>query len=193
MVSCFCCYGAIKNLQFFEANHSMLKVLSGHSDSRLGSCASVPRASQTARQGELLARRCRASKACPKPPIPHCTAFKATQAYLLLILMEWGYSLFQIGVLHSVTFAFTYVFEVPSGLIADHFGKKNELLLCFVWYMFSFAFYLRSTHSATSSFWVLVLASGFYGLGEAFRSGTHKVMICAWLDKHEIGGYKKFI
>ena len=151
MVSCFCCYGAIKNLQFFEANHSMLKVLSGHSDSRLGSCASVPRASQTARQGELLARRCRASKACPKPPIPHCTAFKATQAYLLLILMEWGYSLFQIGVLHSVTFAFTYVFEVPSGLIADHFGKKNELMLCFVWYMFSFAFYLRSTHSARAA------------------------------------------
>ena len=115
------------------------------------------------------------------------TAFKPTQAYLLLILMEWGYSLFQIGVLHSVTFAFTYVFEVPSGLIADHFGKKNELLLCFVWYMLSFAFY----SFGESSFWVLVLASGFYGLGEAFRSGTHKAMICAWLDKHEIGGHKK--
>ena len=78
--------------------------------------------------------------------------------------MEWGYSLFQIGVLHSVTFAFTYVFEVPSGLIADHFGKKNELLLCFVWYMLSFACYAFGE----SGFWVLVLASGFYGLGEAF-------------------------
>lgn len=47
-------------------------------------------------------------------------------ADLLLILMEWGYSLFQIGVLQSITFAFTYFFEVPSGLIADHFGKTRR-------------------------------------------------------------------
>ena len=133
---------------------------------------------------------CDREQAAPPKPIQsrriHILPYH-TQAYLLLILMEWGYSLFQIGVLHSVTFAFTYVFEVPSGLIADHFGKKNELLLCFVWYMLSFAFY----SFGESSFWVLVLASGFYGLGEAFRSGTHKAMICAWLDKHEIGGHKK--
>ena len=44
----------------------------------------------------------------------------------MLILMEWGYSLFQIGVLQSITFAFTYFFEVPSGLIADHFGKTRR-------------------------------------------------------------------
>ena len=123
LVYCFCFYGAIKNLQFFEA-------------------------------------------------------------YLLLILMEWGYSLFQIGVLQSIMFAFTYVFEVPSGVIADHYGKKNELLLCFVWYMISFAFYAYGE----LGFGMLVLASAFYGLGEAFRSGTHKAMIMAWLDKHELGG-----
>ena len=92
------------------------------------------------------------------------------EAFLMLILMEWGYSLFQIGVLQSIMFAFTYVFEVPSGVIADHFGKKNELLLCFVWYMISFAFYAFGE----SGFGMLVLASAFYGLGEAFRSGTHK-------------------
>ena len=51
------------------------------------------------------------------------------EAFLLLIFMEWGYSLFQIGILQSIVFALTYAFEVPSGVVADHFGKKNELLL----------------------------------------------------------------
>ena len=210
MVSCFCCYGAIKNLQFFEADQQCQTAVWAAPDGSAPVC--LLRASLTARLGTappprrrpahyicrrpqlprvhdracVSSRASRASKAYPEPPIPH-TALPHSQAYLLLILMEWGYSLFQIGVLHSVTFAFTYVFEVPSGLIADHFGKKNELLLCFVWYMLSFAFY----SFGESSFWVLVLASGFYGLGEAFRSGTHKAMICAWLDKHEIGGHNK--
>lgn len=111
------------------------------------------------------------------------------EAYLLLILMEWGYSLFQIGVLQSIMFALTYAFEVPSGVIADHFGKKNELLLCFVFYIISFVFYAFGD----TGFGVLVLASVFYGLGEAFRSGTHKAMIMAWLDRHELGKFKTFI
>lgn len=93
------------------------------------------------------------------------------EAYLLLILLEWGYNLFQIGILQSITFSLTYAFEVPSGVIADHWGKKNELLLCFVFYIVSFVFYAFGE----SGFGTLVAASVFYGLGEAFRSGTHKV------------------
>lgn len=78
---------------------------------------------------------------------------------------------------------------MPSGIIADHFGKKNELLLCFIFYMISFCFYT----AGSQSFPVLVLASSFYGLGEAFRSGTHKAMIMVWLDKQRLSGYKTYI
>ena len=111
------------------------------------------------------------------------------EAYLLVILLEWGYNLFQIGILQSIIYALTYLFEVPSGVIADHFGKKNELLLCFIFYMVSFTFYAFGDLSFT----VLVFASIFYGLGEAFRSGTHKAMIMQWLDKQGLGAYKTFI
>lgn len=111
------------------------------------------------------------------------------EAYLILILMEWKYDLFQIGVLNAIVFALTYVFEVPSGVIADHWGKKNELLLCFCFYMISFVFYTLGE----LGFGLLVLASVFYGLGEAFRSGTHKAMIMVWLDRHGLGSYKTFI
>ena len=111
------------------------------------------------------------------------------EAFLLLILMEWKYDLFQIGILGAITHSLTYLFEVPSGVIADHFGKKNELLICFVFYMISFVFYTFGE----SSFTVLVFASVFYGLGEAFRSGTHKAMIMVWLDKQQLSKYKTFI
>ena len=111
------------------------------------------------------------------------------EAYLLVILMAWGYDLFQIGVLKSITFAVTYVVEVPSGVIADHCGKKNALLLCFVFYIIAFVLYAFGELGLG----VLVAASVFYGLGEAFRSGTHKAMIMVWLDRHELGRFKTFI
>jgi MFS family permease len=111
------------------------------------------------------------------------------EAYLLLILLEWGYSLFQIGILSAVTHSLTYLFEVPSGVIADHFGKKNELMVCFVFYIISFGLYAFGE----SSFTILVFASVFYGLGEAFRSGTHKAMIMVWLDRQKLSQYKTFI
>ena len=95
------------------------------------------------------------------------------EAFLIIILIDWGYNLFQIGLLQSIIHAFTYIFEVPSGVIADQFGKKNELLLCFVFYIISFVLYALGELSFT----LLVFASVFYGLGEAFRSGTHKAMI----------------
>eukprot|EP00935_MAST-01C_sp_MAST-1C-sp1_P001618 g1618.t1 len=111
------------------------------------------------------------------------------EAYLMLILIAWGYNLYEIGWLNSIIYATSYISEIPAGIIADHFGKKNLLLACFVMYMISFAFYFVGEQS----FACLILASVFYGLGEAFRSGTHKAMIMKWLDQHKLSKYKTFI
>jgi len=111
------------------------------------------------------------------------------EAYLLLILLEWGYNLFDIGLLTAIMHSLTYIFEVPSGVIADHLGKKNILLISFCFYMVSFCFYVFGERS----FGFLVCASICYGLGEAFRSGTHKAMIMVWLDRQGLSKYKTFI
>jgi MFS family permease len=79
------------------------------------------------------------------------------EAYLMVILLAWGYDLFQIGWLNAITYATTYLMEVPSGIIADHWGKKKELLACFVFYMVSFVFYFFGQ----SGFPCLVVASIF--------------------------------
>jgi MFS family permease len=74
-----------------------------------------------------------------------------------------------------------YIFEIPSGVIADRYGKKTELYACFIFYIISFViFFLGST------FFIFALAMLFYALGEAFRSGTHKSIIMSYLDQEEI-------
>jgi MFS family permease len=98
-----------------------------------------------------------------------------------VFLFQNGLSLFQIGLLWSIREFTMYIFEIPSGVIADRFGKKNELIVCFLFYIASFLLFFTGTEFA-----IFVVAIILYGLGEAFRSGTHKAMIMRFLDVHEL-------
>ena len=119
------------------------------------------------------------------------------EPYLLIMLLvyfsESQFPLLKIGSLILLQEVFTYVFEVPSGILADKFGKKNELLICFVFYIISFALYFLGLGASTKYVFVLFLAAAFYGLGESFRSGTHKAMILTWLDRNNYQEYKSFV
>ncbi len=102
---------------------------------------------------------------------------KFFEPYLIIYLMSNNINLFQIGVLIAVRELIVNVFEIPSGLIADYFGRKKELYFCFGFYIAAFiAFFL------TDSFVLAAVGMIFFGLGEAFRSGTHKAMIYSYLD-----------
>lgn len=110
------------------------------------------------------------------------------EPYLLIYLMGMGLNLFQIGLLYSLRGAVIYIFEVPSGMLADQYGKKKELLLCFVFYMISFVFFFISR-----SMFIVTIGMIFYGLGEAFRSGTHKAMILSYLNRKGWYEYKGMV
>jgi MFS transporter len=111
------------------------------------------------------------------------------EPFLIIIFLLWGLSFFQIGILVLIRELFTYLFEIPSGLLADKFiGKKKELLVCFTFYMISFVFYFFGPN-----FFILIIASIFFGLGESFRSGTHKAMELQWMEKNKILKYKSYV
>ncbi len=110
------------------------------------------------------------------------------EPYLVVYLLGFNLNLFEIGLLYSLREAIMYLFEVPSGIIADHYGKKKELMLCFLFYMVSFVFFFIG-----GNFAVFSLAMFFFGLGEAFRSGTHKAMIYGYLEKKNWFDQKTFI
>lgn len=101
--------------------------------------------------------------------------------YLYLYFIESGLEYTEIGLLLAVREIIIYVFEIPSGVLADRFGKKTELIISFSFYIASFIlFYLGN------GFVDYIIAMIFFGFGEAFRSGTHKAMIMAYLDKKDI-------
>ncbi|GAA5482273.1 MFS transporter [Haloferula sargassicola] len=115
------------------------------------------------------------------------------EAFLILALRERGFDFLAIGTLISVREITTHILEIPSGAAADAWGRK----LCMVGSMSAYVacFLLLG---AAQSFAPLAAAMVLYGLGDAFRSGTHKAMIYAWLreqgrqsEKTAVYGYTR--
>lgn len=101
-------------------------------------------------------------------------------AFFLLYLHEKGLPYTQIGILYAIREIFINVFEIPSGLIADTYGRKNTLAGSFIIYIASFLlFYIAR------DFWIFLPAFLLYGVADAFRSGTHKGMIMDYLKLHD--------
>ena len=97
--------------------------------------------------------------------------------FLILAFMEKGLSFFQIGILIGFREVCTNIFEIPSGAVADLYGRRRAMIFSFCAYIASFA-----TFAVSKSLFLLFGGMFFFGLGDAFRSGTHKAMIFDWLS-----------
>lgn len=98
------------------------------------------------------------------------------EAFLLLYFLSIGLSYTQIGTLYAIREISRYIFEIPSGIMADSWGRRRTLASSFLFYITSFGFYYFG-----STFPVMAFAMFFYAIGDAFRSGTHKSMIFEYL------------
>lgn len=97
-------------------------------------------------------------------------------AFLLLALRGRGLDFAAIGALVAVREVAVLLFEVPSGALADTVGRRRCMVASMAAYVaFSLLFW------GAVSFWWLALGMVCYGVGDAFRSGTHKAMILSWL------------
>lgn len=98
------------------------------------------------------------------------------EAFFILFLVEKGLSYTEIGLLYGIREITINLFEIPSGFIADTYGRKNSLAASFILYILSF-----TTFYFSSSFPLFTMAFLLYGIGDAFRTGTHKGMIMDYL------------
>ncbi len=110
-------------------------------------------------------------------------------AFFILFLLEKGLSYSEIGILYAIREISINLFEIPSGVVADTYGRKNALVFSFVLYIFSFLIFYLS-----ANFWFFSVAFILYGMADAFRSGTHKGMIMHYLknrnwDNHKVTYY----
>ncbi|MCF6352060.1 MAG: MFS transporter [Cyclobacteriaceae bacterium] len=97
-------------------------------------------------------------------------------AFFILFLLEKNLSYTEIGILYASREIIINIFEIPSGLIADTYGRKNSLIASFFFYILSFIIFYTS-----SNFWMFLVAFLAYGIADAFRTGTHKGMIMDYL------------
>ncbi len=98
------------------------------------------------------------------------------EPFLLLAFLEKGLTFFDIGLLIAFREVTVILLEIPSGAVADVYGRRKSMVLSFLAYITSFLVFGLAQQLA-----LLFVAMFLFGIGEAFRTGTHKAMIFAWL------------
>ena len=100
------------------------------------------------------------------------------EPFLILAFLDKGLGFATIGLLVAVREGTTRLLEIPSGALADLWGRRRSMVLSFAAYVTSFLL----LGAADRWLW---LAAGMvlFGIGDAFRTGTHKAMILTWLER----------
>ena len=102
------------------------------------------------------------------------------EPFLFLAFLEKGLDCTDIGLLIAGRELTTNLLEIPSGAVADVISRRFSMILSFGAYIVAF-----TTLGYASDMNLLYLGMVFFGVGEAFRSGTHKAMIFAWLRSQD--------
>lgn len=112
----------------------------------------------------------------------YLTEFLKTQRYfipvMVLFLQFHKLSYTEIFLLYAINSAVVFLLEIPSGVVADQFGKKLSLVFsrfCLIPAFVIFAF--------ADNFWMFLAAMIILGINKAFKSGTHKAYIYDYLEQ----------
>lgn len=98
------------------------------------------------------------------------------EPFFMLYFLKLGMSFAQIGTLYAIREITRNIFEIPSGMLADAFGRRRTMMASFSFYIVSFLlFYFAGNYV------MLAAACIIFGAGDAFRTGTHKAMIFQYL------------
>ncbi len=118
---------------------------------------------------------------------------KYYEPFMILLFLERGFSFTQIGILVAFREICINIFEIPSGAMADMYGRRRCMMMSFTAYIISFALF-----GVVRTYTHFFVAMFFFAIGEAFRTGTHKAMIFTWLrlqgrlnEKTRVYGYTR--
>ena len=107
------------------------------------------------------------------------------EPFLILFFLSKGLSFFEIGILYAVREISINIFEIPSGIFADAFGRRKTLASSFLIYIIAFiVFYIGADFS------LFIIGMLMYALGDAIRTGINKAMIIEYLKRSDQLEYK---
>src|SRR3989344_5911729 len=90
-----------------------------------------------------------------------------TAPIFILFLLANDLTLTEIAILGSLQAILIGFFEIPSGVLADFFGRKRVLI--FAGFM---ALFGATVYSISHSFYTFLIADVFYALALSFKSGS---------------------
>jgi MFS family permease len=99
------------------------------------------------------------------------------EPFFLLAMLDRGLTFMEFGLLIGTQSLVQSTLEIPSGLFADAMGRRRSLVISMLGYIAAFAIF-----GLSNTFTPLLGAAALMGLGDSFRSGTHKAMIFRWLE-----------
>ncbi len=99
------------------------------------------------------------------------------EPFMMLFLLGKGNSFATVGLLVGFREFCINATNIPAGAIADLYGRRRCMIFSYLAYMISFVIF----GFAADRLPFLFAAVFFFGIGEAFREGTHKSMIFTWL------------
>lgn len=100
------------------------------------------------------------------------------EPFLIIVFLDKGLSFTAIGTLMAFKAICVNVLEIPSGAMADGWGRRRSMILSMLAYIGSFIIF-----GLSKTYWVLFPAMLMFAMGDAFRTGTHKAMIFDWLTR----------
>jgi MFS family permease len=93
-------------------------------------------------------------------------------AVYVLFLLDRGFSLAQYGILDSLWYVGTLLFEVPTGALTDRYGTRISLFLSVL--SQSLAFFIMASGR---SFLAMSIAFALWGFASSFETGTYSAFL----------------
>lgn len=105
--------------------------------------------------------------------------------FLAIYLLDAGFSYGEIGSMLGAQRLVTAILEIPSGLIADRWGRRRTLASSFITHTVALTILAIASRSATKPdlLWFFI-GLCLFGGGEALREGCHKAIMLDYLDYH---------
>ncbi len=101
-------------------------------------------------------------------------AAAGTSIVLWVVFLQnyYGFSLTQVTLLDLPFWIGRFIFEIPTGVVADRFGRRVSLAICaslssVIWLVFA----------TFGQFWVMVIAQFLGGLAATFSSGADEALL----------------
>lgn len=104
--------------------------------------------------------------------------FFLIHAFYIIYFINLGFSMFQIGILISMMPLFAMIFEIPTGAIADIYGRKFSVLLSTIIQglaIFSIFF--------STNFYIIAALLAITGFGVTFGSGAYEAWATDLINK----------